>query len=390
MRFATGMLWVLGALVGGVSTSPATERCVLSVVMVGRNDEWQSGGNYGNFSTRLVNSISSFILHAERLALPLQVVVVDYNPPDDAPSLERQYFEQAAGIPPAAWRYSELVFVTVPTAVHAQIQSLPPWRQYSARLLEYVAKNSGLRFARCEFALVTNPDIVPGAAVMKFFADTLVGAPGTDGHYVAFASALWWEGKFATLSRTNARHAVPLEALANGDVDRLERLLASGSGAPVAGELPLLPKVLPACADAPFQRSARRLFAGVTPGVASAWRLSRNREQRGHRRHRKQNHEPHAPSHDRGRICWPWYAGMGAGERGARCSRGRTHTASLVTGHLSPAAPGRQGARCAREEGARCRQQRPRHRRGPLSHDGCDSGPACVDALLRRAGVGCW
>lgn len=177
---------------------PLAPGCVLSVVMAGvregaflptclkeepdiayvycvvlnrvwqRNDEWQAGGGLGNFSSRLVSSISAFIFHAERLLLPLQVVVVDYNPPPDSPSLERQFFAQAVGIPPQEWWYSTLTFVTVPSAVHSQIQSLPTWQRYRAHFLEYVAKNVGLRAARCNFSLVTNPDIVPGRELMHF------------------------------------------------------------------------------------------------------------------------------------------------------------------------------------------------------------------------------
>lgn len=156
---------LLGSLLpssGGKLATHGMERCILSVVMVGvrnslkrvrlrkkecvklelegeepdiacllicralkrgsqRNDGWQAGGELGNFSTRLVTSISSFALHSERLLLPIQIVVVDYNPPLDSPSLERQFFHQYFSVPPQRWMYATLTFVTVPPAVHRQV-----------------------------------------------------------------------------------------------------------------------------------------------------------------------------------------------------------------------------------------------------------------------------
>lgn len=48
----------------------------------------------GNFSTRLAASLTAFILHAERLHLSSQIVVVDYNPPPHTPSLRQQMLWQ--------------------------------------------------------------------------------------------------------------------------------------------------------------------------------------------------------------------------------------------------------------------------------------------------------
>ena len=43
--------------------------------------------------------------------------------------------------------------------MHVQVKNMTVWRAYDAKLFEYVAKNAGLRAARCKYVLVTNPDI---------------------------------------------------------------------------------------------------------------------------------------------------------------------------------------------------------------------------------------
>ena len=105
---------LLGLAAGGEGGS-------LSVVMVGRNDEWQAGGGLGNFSTRLATSAAAFVLHAERIGMKCQLVVVDYNPPPETLSLREAFFAQAGAVLQRPWQYAEVVFVTVPPAVHAQV-----------------------------------------------------------------------------------------------------------------------------------------------------------------------------------------------------------------------------------------------------------------------------
>jgi hypothetical protein len=194
--------------------TPAGERCVLSVVMVGRNDEWQAGGGLGNFSTRLAASVTAFILHAERLKLKCEVIVVDYNPPHDTLSLRRQFFRQATGVQGSAWRHSDLIFVTVPHTVHVQVKKITVWRAYDAKLFEYVAKNAGLRAARCKYVLVTNPDIVPGRTTMDFLHSSLSHTAAErrgvsdDVNDLPLSLSLS-DGKFVTMARTPRTLASP-------------------------------------------------------------------------------------------------------------------------------------------------------------------------------------
>ena len=215
-----------------------SERCVLSIVMVGRNDEWQAGGGLGNFSTRLAASVTAFILHAERLELKCQVIVVDYNPPHDTLSLRRQFFRQATGVQGSAWRHSDLIFVTVPHTVHVQVKKITVWRAYDAKLFEYVAKNAGLRAARCKYVLVTNPDIVPGRALMDFLHSSLshtaaersgvsdARAAGEHDVNDLPLSLSLSDGKFVTMARTNARLPIPLHLVSAGDLAKMQDALA--------------------------------------------------------------------------------------------------------------------------------------------------------------------
>jgi hypothetical protein len=217
--------------------TPASERCVLSVVMVGRNDEWQAGGGLGNFTSRLAASVTAFILHAERLKLKCQVIVVDYNPPHDTLSLRRQFFRQATGVQGSAWRHSDLIFVTVPHTVHVQVKKITVWRAYDAKLFEYVAKNAGLRAARCKYVLVTNPDIVPGRATMDFLHSSLSHTAAErrgvsdDVNDLPLSLSLS-DGKFVTMARTNARLPIPLHLVSAGDLAKMQDALAQDSPPP--------------------------------------------------------------------------------------------------------------------------------------------------------------
>ena len=207
------------------------DECMLSVVMAARNDAWQAGAELGNSSTRLAVSVTAFIQHAERLGLSTQVVVVDYNPPTFQPSLRRQFFALTRW--PKPWRYAELVFVTVPPEVHAQVRQQPTWRGYSADLFEYVAKNAGLRATRCRSVLVTNPDIVPSQKLMEHLANALQ-AFDVDRHKRQSSDRFGLKhGAAVTISRTNSRNPVPPALLQLDDAEAIERLLRADAQPPV-------------------------------------------------------------------------------------------------------------------------------------------------------------
>ena len=60
------------------------DKSYLSIVVVGRNDEW--GG--GNFAERLQLFINYTVFTSCSVQLRVEIVVVEYNPPKDRPRLE--------------------------------------------------------------------------------------------------------------------------------------------------------------------------------------------------------------------------------------------------------------------------------------------------------------
>ena len=115
----------------------------LSVVATSRND------NHGaNLLARMQLFIDGFAEQAGRYRLPVELIVVEWNPLPDRPPLSEAL----------QWRPGEMFqaqVTTVPADVH---QALPN----SARLPMYqmIAKNAGIRRARGPYVLATNIDIL--------------------------------------------------------------------------------------------------------------------------------------------------------------------------------------------------------------------------------------
>jgi len=107
----------------------------LSIVVVGRNDNY--GGNFTKNIRQFVHNLSTLLPEAE-------LVLIDWNPPEDRPPLSMMF----------AWpKGLKGQVITVPREVHQDIDNpnkLP--------LLEYYAKNIGIRRANGDFVLCTNPD----------------------------------------------------------------------------------------------------------------------------------------------------------------------------------------------------------------------------------------
>jgi hypothetical protein len=195
----TLLLFSVLCCIGGQTTEPSfsssfssfsassAHKFYVSVVMAGRNDDWQ-----GSFIDRLRMSIHAFTSYAEEFGLTMEVLVVDYNPPPNQPSLSTASLPLFPHRDHPPWKYAEVRFVTVSNAIHQLINQQPMWSGYSAHLFEYVAKNAGLRWARGEFVLVTNPDILPGHELMRFLCARNLNS-----------------SKFYTLSRTDLRTDVP-------------------------------------------------------------------------------------------------------------------------------------------------------------------------------------
>ncbi|MFB3786090.1 MAG: hypothetical protein ACE15F_06935 [bacterium] len=128
--------------------------CYLSIVATSRNDD-----HGGNMLRRMQIFISGWLEQCRRHALPAELILVEWNPPEDRPRL-RDALQWPDDPGPCAVRIIE-----VPHAVHRRIphaENLP--------LFQMIAKNVGIRRAQGEFVLATNIDLLFSDELMDFFA----------------------------------------------------------------------------------------------------------------------------------------------------------------------------------------------------------------------------
>jgi hypothetical protein len=129
-------------------------RPYLSVVVTARNDD-----HGGNLLGRMQTFVNALLAQAKRHAVPLELVVVDWNPPPEkAPLIEALRW-------PADPDPVEVRFIEVPAALHNTFQhgaALP--------LYQMIAKNVGIRRARGQFVLATNIDVVFSHELFAYFA----------------------------------------------------------------------------------------------------------------------------------------------------------------------------------------------------------------------------
>ncbi len=126
----------------------------ISFVLVGRND------GYGdNFLERL----NMFILNVDELSaryrLPCEIVLVEWNPPEDRPTFDSVVRE------PRHREFLRLTIHRVSGAIHEQIAG-----DYRFPLLEFYGKNAGAYRAAGEFVLITNPDIIISDRLFSLWA----------------------------------------------------------------------------------------------------------------------------------------------------------------------------------------------------------------------------
>jgi hypothetical protein len=126
----------------------------LSIIVGARND------NYGgDFTRRLQTFVSVLCGWAARHALDGELVIVEWNPPAERPRLR----EELAW--PAARGALAIRIIEVPRAAHLRLQNAERMPMF-----EYFAKNAGIRRARGEFILVTNPDLVYSGELVAWLA----------------------------------------------------------------------------------------------------------------------------------------------------------------------------------------------------------------------------
>ncbi|MEM7680346.1 MAG: hypothetical protein AAF288_00160 [Planctomycetota bacterium] len=129
----------------------------LSVVAAARNDN-----HGGNLLRRMQSFVNGLLTQCERHRLPVELIVVEWNPPEDRPPLR-----EALSVPHRL-NHAALRIVTVPAEAHATFdhsEALP--------LFQMIAKNVGIRRARAPFVLATNVDLVFSDALMQRLAGRL-------------------------------------------------------------------------------------------------------------------------------------------------------------------------------------------------------------------------
>jgi len=123
------------------------EREYLSIVAASRNDN-----HGGNLNERMQNFIDNLNRQSEKFNFPIEIIIVDWNPPNNKPLLH----EVLKG------KFRSII---VPGGVHkryGQHKLIP--------LYQMIAKNVGIRRARGEFILATNVDILFDDSVISFLS----------------------------------------------------------------------------------------------------------------------------------------------------------------------------------------------------------------------------
>ena len=125
----------------------------LSVVVATRNDD-----HGGDPLKRLQALVNSFDEQCRRTGLDAEIIVVEWNPPADRPSVSSLL--KLPRVPSCTYR-----FIEVPPELHDRLafaDVLP--------LFQMIAKNVGIRRARGQFILATNIDIIFSNELVEFIA----------------------------------------------------------------------------------------------------------------------------------------------------------------------------------------------------------------------------
>ena len=112
----------------------------LSLVVTARNDD-----HGGNLLGRMQAFVSGWIAQANRHRIPSELIIVEWNPPEDRPRLHEALHW------PADPGFCCVRFIEVPAELHSRFayaQALP--------LYQMIGKNVGIRRARGQFILATN------------------------------------------------------------------------------------------------------------------------------------------------------------------------------------------------------------------------------------------
>jgi hypothetical protein len=127
----------------------------ISVVVAARNDN-----RGGNTLGRLRNFLAAWVGQATRFHLPSEIIIVEWNPPMDHPTL-MESLEWPNDPNPCQIR-----FIQVPREIHQRYPN-----PHAVPLHQMLAKNAGIRRSRGEFVLATNIDSVLSPELMQFLAE---------------------------------------------------------------------------------------------------------------------------------------------------------------------------------------------------------------------------
>ena len=126
----------------------------LSIVAVSRNDD-----HGGKLLGRMQIFIDCLSEQVNRFQVPVELVLVEWNPPLDRPALDK------ALVWPKTTQYFTVRIITVPPEEHKKFQ-------YSDKLslFQMIGKNVGIRRAKGQFILATNIDIILSNELIQFIA----------------------------------------------------------------------------------------------------------------------------------------------------------------------------------------------------------------------------
>lgn len=125
----------------------------ISIVLVGRND------NYGgDFAARLQHSVAHTLSGIEKFGIHAELLFVNYNPLEEPPVSTFIDWKTTTARTPVR-------IITVPNAVHTQVLSIHSCKPLP--VLEYIAKNAGIKRATGEYILCMNPDVLLPDEVFK-------------------------------------------------------------------------------------------------------------------------------------------------------------------------------------------------------------------------------
>lgn len=116
----------------------------ISIVMTSRNDD--HGGNFLNCMRLSIDTLAQL---SKKYNLAIELIIVEWNPPQDKFDLKDALELNSINIP------ALLRFIGVPRELHNRF---PKSEEFP--LFQYIAKNVGIRRANSEYVISTNADII--------------------------------------------------------------------------------------------------------------------------------------------------------------------------------------------------------------------------------------